>query len=181
MKILGYLMLTVGFLAGAVAAVQTAENEVSWNLFLPSLAVGLAGVILAHVGTRRAALQESKLAGDFEKLTSSLDRLVESVGRLNAEKKDADPYAIHTLIDERLRDDLEIFAEARESIGHLFTLADYADVMNSFAAGERYVNRVWSASIDGWVDELREYLERANSQFLEVQAKLRALGPTRTA
>lgn len=181
MKALGYLMLTVGFLAGALAAVKTAENEVDWAWFLPALAAGIAGVVLAHVGTRRAATQESKLVGDFEKLTTSLERVVGNLERLNAEKNTVDPYEVHSRIDELLRDDLEIFAEARESIGHLFSLDAYADVMNSFAAGERYVNRVWSASIDGWVDELREYLGRANEQFVEVQAKLRTLQQTRSA
>jgi hypothetical protein len=44
-------------------------------------------------------------------------------------------------------------------------LQNYADVMSAFAAGERYINRVWSASTDGYVDEVRSYLERATQQF----------------
>jgi len=34
-------------------------------------------------------------------------------------------------------------------------------------AGERYINRVWSASTDGYVDEVRTYLKRATEQFSE--------------
>ena len=37
--------------------------------------------------------------------------------------------------------------------------------MSSFAAGERYINRVWSASTDGYVDEVMMYVEKALLQF----------------
>ena len=178
MRALGYLLITVGFLAGSVAAVQTAENHIDWAWFLPSVAVGVVGIVLARVGTQREAQHETKLAGDLETLTQSIDRLVQNLERLKTEDNATDPYRVHQRIDELLRDDLASFAEARESIGHIFSLPAYADVMNSFAAGERYVNRVWSASIDGWVDEVEEYLGRAKQQLLETQGKLRALRET---
>ncbi len=62
-------------------------------------------------------------------------------------------------------DDLNTFIEARESIAHSYGLAAYADVMNCFTAGERYLNRVWSASADGYIDEINDYLEKACDQF----------------
>ena len=51
---------------------------------------------------------------------------------------------------------------------HVFGMQNYADVMSNFAAGERYINRVWSASTDGYEDEVRAYLVRALDQFREV-------------
>ncbi len=175
MKLLGYLLITVGFLAGSVSAVQTAENSVEWTWFVPAFLLGVIGVALARVGAHREASHETKLTGDFDTVVSSIDRIVEKITLLDSEKANVDPYAVHERIDELLRDDLANFAEARESVGHLYTLSDYAEVMNSFAAGERYVNRVWSASIDGWIDELQEYLGRAKEQFLETQAKVQSL------
>ncbi len=62
-------------------------------------------------------------------------------------------------IDELFPGDLNTFVEARETIPHVYGLQAYADVMSHFAAGERYLNRVWSASADGYVDEVRTYLE----------------------
>ena len=44
--------------------------------------------------------------------------------------------------------------------------------MSAFAAGERYLNRVWSASADGYVDEAREYIERAREQFVDAKNRL---------
>jgi hypothetical protein len=75
-------------------------------------------------------------------------------------------------IDLKLRDDLRRFADARESMVHLFGLQSYADIMSSFAAGERYINRVWSASADGYDEEAETYLEKAAVQFEEAKQQL---------
>ena len=69
---------------------------------------------------------------------------------------------------------LRRFAEARESMVHLFGLQTYADIMSSFAAGERYINRVWSASADGYDEEAATYLEKAATQFADAQEQLLA-------
>jgi hypothetical protein len=58
---------------------------------------------------------------------------------------------------------------ARESMKNLFGLQAYADAMGAFAAGERYINRVWSASTDGYVDEAHNYLDRSTQQFREAR------------
>ena len=49
----------------------------------------------------------------------------------------------------------------------VFGMQKYADVVSAFAAGERYINRVWSASTDGCEEEVHRYLERAANQFRE--------------
>ena len=54
-------------------------------------------------------------------------------------------------------------------MSHVVGMQNFADVMSNFAAGERYINRVWSASTVGYVDEVRSYLERARNQFVEAQ------------
>jgi hypothetical protein len=50
--------------------------------------------------------------------------------------------------------------------------------MNSFAAGERYLNRVWSASADGYIDEVNTYIEKAKEQFIESFEKIKNLKNT---
>ena len=49
-------------------------------------------------------------------------------------------------------------------------LQRFADVMGAFAAGERYINGVWSTSTDAYVDEVRNYLESATQQFREARS-----------
>ena len=82
--------------------------------------------------------------------------------------------ALRERIDLKLRTDLRRFADARESMVHLFGLQTYADIMSSFAAGERYINRVWSASADGYDGEASTYLTKAATQFADAQQQLNA-------
>jgi hypothetical protein len=86
-----------------------------------------------------------------------------------------DPYDVRFWLDTAFADDLARFVDARESIAHVHGLQAYADVMNAFAAGERYLNRVWSASADGYVDEVTAYVQKASEQFDGALAEVRAL------
>ncbi len=47
--------------------------------------------------------------------------------------------------------------------------------MSAFAAGERYINRVWSASADSYIDEVMLYLDKAQVQFIEARDILKAV------
>ena len=49
--------------------------------------------------------------------------------------------------------------------------------MNEFAAGERYLNRCWSASVDGYIDEIKTYLGKARTQFERTQEILNRIKP----
>jgi hypothetical protein len=84
-------------------------------------------------------------------------------------------YEARFEIDHLFREDLNNFANARETMIHVFGMQKYADVMSAFAAGERYINRVWSASTDGYEDEVHQYLEKARNQFDEANSLFRKL------
>ena len=110
-------------------------------------------------------------------LDRSVDSLEKIVGNLEDMKGAGDAIATDSLrdeIDARLRNDLRRFADARETLIHLFGLQVYANLMSNFAAGERYINRVWSASADGYDTEARTYLGKAATQFRDAQAQLQA-------
>ena len=172
MKHLGFALITVGFLAGSLVVVLHAENTVDWRYFIPALLVGVTGVALARVAARQTARASETLADNIDSLNESIERIVSKITVLDGEKTDMNPYDVHLRIDELFPDDLNTFVEARESIGHVYGLQAYADVMNEFAAGERYLNRVWSASADGYIDEVHEYLTRAKEQFVISEKKL---------
>ena len=91
---------------------------------------------------------------------------------LAVKKDEIPPYELRFEIDRRFRDDLERFADARHSLTHIYGLQTYADIMSAFAAGERYLNRVWSASADGYVDEAHAYITRALDQFIAAKRDL---------
>jgi len=72
--------------------------------------------------------------------------------------------------------DLALFVNSRESMIPVYGLQEYADVMNDFAGGERYVNRAWSASADGYVDETWHCVEVARGRLARARDRLESLG-----
>lgn len=175
MRILAYLLIAVGFLGGAYVAVLDTENRVDWNWFVPPFLLSAVGVAIARYQMRREATHEGSLTTNMQQLRDALQRITREIDLLDADKTTLDVYSFHERIDATFPVDLARFVEARKSIGVVHGLEAYADVMNEFAAGERYLNRVWSASVDGYIDEVLDYVGRARHQFNEALRKLLAL------
>ena len=166
MKIVGHTLIWIGFLVGAFLAVERPEG-LAVAPFVMALVVGVGGVVMVRVGIHKETRHEEKLEADIATIRTSLDRVVADIEALDREKEAIGVYGLHKRIDETFLEDLNAFIAARESIAHSFGLQAYADVMSHFAAGERYLNRVWSASTDGYQDEAFNYIGRAHEQFDE--------------
>lgn len=164
MQTIGRLLVTVAFVVGAYLA-SLHPTEINWVLFLPVMVLGVCGAVMVKRGQRAVAGHSSLLDGHRNDLQQSLDNIVAGLEQLNAGKLDIPTYEMRFEIDRRFRDDLTRFADARESLKTLFGLQAFADIMSSFAAGERYLNRIWSASTDGYQDEVLAYVEKSLHQF----------------
>jgi hypothetical protein len=175
MSKLGFLLVTAGFLAGALASVVH-ESTVRWGWFIPAAAVGFVGVALVQLGRRREVRATERLTSNVQAIQDSLGRIARNMAQLNAEKQLLDPHEVRHRLEELFADDLSTFITARESIAYSYGLAAYAEVMSPFAAGERYLNRAWCASADGYVDEVHRYLAEASDQFASSLDKVPALG-----
>lgn len=180
MKHAGLALVVLSFLGGSFLA-SLDVTEMNWFWFVPFMALGFTGVYLVAMSNRAHARSDAVVASNKADVEQSLNRIVVKLAELNAKKADIPPYEMRFEIDRQFREDLNRFADARETLGHIYGLRTYAAIMSPFAAGERYLNRVWSASADGYVDELREYLSRAQEQFLEAQLKLKAAYAERPA
>lgn len=174
MKTIGYVLIAIGFLTSSLISVLD-ELVVSWNYFALALGIGIVGIVLVRVSMRREVHQEGRLTANFQEIESSLDRIVTNLELISSEKQTIDTYDMRHRLDELLPEDINTFIDGRETISHLYGLQAYADVMSHFAAGERYINRIWSASADGYVDEVREYVDIALGQFVEARDKLRGI------
>jgi hypothetical protein len=174
MKTVGFLMVAVGFIAAALTSVLD-ENAVRWMWYIPALGLGAAGVVLIKMEHSLQNKTEHHVAARIETVDSSLERIAANIKKLDADKHSIDTYDMRHRIDELFVEDIDNFVEARESIAHRYGLAAYGEVMSMFAAGERYLNRVWSASADGYIDEVNTYLEKAREQFSESLNKIRQL------
>ncbi len=173
-KMIGYFLFTIGVLGGSLITVLDVL-EIQWLHFSGTVVIALSGIFLVRREIAKESTSEGKLAGNIQGISESLENIVTEIKQLNADDGPANPYDLHEKIDVNLPNYLNAFVEARESLGHVYGLHTYADIMSCFAAGERYINRVWSASTDGYIDECREYLNRAEEQFIEAQKKFQAL------
>ncbi len=169
MKSMGIVLLFLGFVAGAYATALDVES-VNWIMFGVAVAAAVVGMRLVKSADAAHAQSATVLENNRNELHQSLDSVVSDLQRMAGAPPAGDD--LRSEIDNKLRDDLRRFAEARESMVHLFGLQTYADIMSSFAAGERYINRVWSASVDGYDSEAETYLEKAARQFADAQRQL---------
>ena len=174
MKSLGHAVITVGCVVGSYLLVLD-ERAVAWSAFVPVLLFAVAGVALVRVASHRESQHEVRRSENIDNVRSSLERLTERARALDDEKEAIDVYDLRHRIDDDFRADLEAFAAARQVVAHLFGLQAYADVMSRFAAAERYLNRVWSASTDGYLDEAHAYLTRAREQLADARQFLESL------
>jgi len=172
MKAIGFILLTAGFLMGAYATALDVDN-VSWTLFIIAAGGALVGLVMIKRAASAHATSDAVLELNRGELRESIDNVVRDLGEIISDSATRGAK-LREAIDMRLRNDLRRFADARGSMVHLFGLQTYADIMSSFAAGERYVNRVWSASADGYDEEAEAYLTKAATQFTDAQAQLLA-------
>lgn len=163
-KKIGLSLITLSFLIASYLSVLDSLT-VNWRLFLPAFFVGVVGILFVQWAKRKRAGETDRIASNLSTVEESLKNLVRLVADLDERKQEIHTYDMRHKLDELLVDDLDRFVNARESISHTYGLQAYADVMSHFAGGERYLNRVWSASTDGYIDEVNAYLTRAHEQF----------------
>lgn len=168
---LGYALIIAAFLAGAFLASLHAR-EIDWLYFLPVLAVGAVGVVILRRAQHAAVSSSEVVDENRQVLEQCLDRIAGELDEMDGNRDAIPPYELRFEIDRRFRDDLMRFADARMTLAHLFGLQKYADIMSHFAAGERYLNRVWSASADGYQDEALTYISKARTQFHDAKRLL---------
>jgi len=173
-KIIALIIIMGSFLAGAFISVLDPQL-VDWSWFAPVLMVGVTALVVFRKAHHGEAKSSHRLSGNMQTLDSSLTSILANLESLHEASANLPVYEARFEIDRLLRKDLNSFANARESMMHVFGLQHYADVMSAFAAGERYINRVWSASTDGYEDEVRNYLDRATRQFREARTLFSAL------
>jgi hypothetical protein len=170
-KALGLLLLIGGFLFGAYSTALDIQAT-NWMLFAPAAVAALVGVLVLKRAARGEAQADHVLSANKAELSESISNIVSELDGLVRDRGRIATDDLRVEIDRRLRDDLRRFADARESMVHLFGIQTYADIMSEFAAGERNVNRVWSASTDGYRSEAETYLERALGRFRDAKRLL---------
>lgn len=178
MRALGSVLLFVGFLTGAFTAVIE-RDAIPWRYY--AIGVGAMGAGIVCLRRSRRGEQQSTARGTqhLQQLETSLRNLVEKVAAMNeGTLEDEEVFAVRHRLDDELMDDLNQFVDVRETMIDRLGIQHYADIMSSFAGAERMLHRAWSASADGYIDEVRlalrsaeEQMRRARQQFQEARAR----------
>ena len=140
--------------------------------------VAVVGVVALRLTKQPLAAAAAGRSGAVEELVEILQKLHGTLDRWTAASDQLSVYDVHGMIDEEVADELGRFAELREAIIPEFGLDHYAQVMTEFALAERTINRAWSASADGYIDEVQACLRRAT---LHLSAAQRCLDDARTS
>ena len=168
---LGIVLIGIGFIAGTLMTVIDVEI-VRWVPFIISLIIGIIGIVLVKTSIKKEVLSPEVLTKNMEQIETSISSIIKNLKELNDQKEAINTYDVRHRVDELFLEDLNTFVEARESISHTYGIQAYADVMSHFAAGDRYLNRVWCASADGYIDEVNENLVKSLEQFEDSHKKL---------
>lgn len=154
-----------------------------WWLFLISCA-GLLGGAWMIKSTRRKELAAAEAAGPDtgEKATDAATVFARLSGRLHTlaeelagtKDQDARLEAIIRHIGLIQRDDVPAFAADRPALVNRLSLAGYAELMDSFAAMERQLNRAWSAAADAHLPESETCLRNAQPLLVETLRRLKS-------
>jgi len=151
-------------------------------LFAVSCVGLLAGAWMVR-RERRLALAAAEAAGPvsaedatdapavFARLSGRLHTLAEELAATNTEQARLEAIVRH--IGQIQRDDVPAFVADRPALVNRLSLAGYAELMDSFAAMERQLNRAWSAAADAHLPESEECLRNAQPLVIETLRRLK--------
>ncbi len=177
-RVVGHVLLWLGFLAGAFVAVRSVEvdgapwSTISWPAYGVAMFVAIVGVVVLRASKTAVGVDSAEEAGAIDQLEAILTRIQSTVEHWSRQSHEINVYDFHSMIDETLADDLGQFADLRETMIPEFGLDHYARIMTEFALAERTLNRTWSASADGYVDEVRTCLGRAVAHLTAARKRL---------
>ena len=144
-------------------------NLIPWVWYLISAATCIAGIVVLFKAKSTEGQKSETSESSLAEINTSFDRLIGNIQSLANDVQAIPPSQITNRIDDQLADDFRIIAEGRESITKEFGLDIFADVMTQFAAGERAINRAWSAAADGYVDEADACINRGLGMLRQAQ------------
>ncbi|MBD3335016.1 MAG: hypothetical protein GF355_05830 [Candidatus Eisenbacteria bacterium] len=171
MRPLGHALMWIGFIAAAFVTTRQLD-AVAWGWYGAAGVVAVAGVVILRRTATAAASDAAAVRANIGVLEQSARRLVDRIASINGERETIFVYDVHGRIDDELSPDLADFAEARESMIHAVGLQAYAEVMDNFGRAERLINRAWSASADGYIDEVWSCMEAAQEAMGEADRLL---------
>ncbi len=149
-------------------------QTINWLWYGLSAAACVVGIVILRSGMKSKSVKSEQTESSLKEIKGHLSDLVANIRRLHDEHKNQTPRQTLHYIDHVLADDFGAFADGRDNISREYGLEVFAEVMTEFAAGERAINRAWSASADGYVEEAATCIDRGLGRLQAAEAALKA-------
>jgi hypothetical protein len=185
-SLLAFVLITIGTVGASLGVARTDPGVEGWistfqvdlTLTLPSLFLLAAGIAVKRAVSREARKEMLAHGGSLNDLQAASRAAADGIRELDACASSLDLAALHARVDALLTGAVSDFTENRQALIDAYGIAAYARVMSAFAPGERYLNRAWSASTDGYPQETVDCVRRAVGALAEAQALMAELEGT---
>jgi hypothetical protein len=181
-------MLIIGGTIGATIGVaRTLPNEegwqtrvqVHWGLTIVSFTALISGLVLRFVSIRQDRAQTERHESSLAELRALLEGLIAGLDEIRSELERAPGIdfiaANHDVYQQRLTalltGPVATIIQNRHALANVHGMWAYSTVMAPFAQAERYLNRAWSTSTDGYYDDMRESLRHAAAALAETKVE----------
>lgn len=161
------------FTAKRTSLIVNKWPTVNWLWYGLSMAFGIVGVVLLRKTSKSAETESTRVAGEYSIVSSKLAELNQRIGELRTNLDDLAPQDVVEFIDQTCSEPFADFADARNALVQRFGLHPFAEIMTQFASSERFLNRAWSAAADGYMNEVRDSVERSNAHILRASELLK--------
>lgn len=160
-KLAGFLII-FSFIAGSIVSIQDKVN-VNWLYYSVLLAIGFIGIVILKVQKSKHSKKADYIQTNVEDIKNSLNSICLKMKTF--EVKEADLENLSKKIDNTFLVDINKFLNSREVLKTRYGIKAFANVMSNFASGERYLNRAWTSSVDGYIDEAKMSIETSKQLF----------------
>ncbi len=169
----GLILFTIGIIIALIGAAKLPAPNATWSDLLP---LYLLGIFMAGSGLwwwRQSAL--STKFGDSSlpiskadnPLLTLLPQLYDSSQALEKQLPKLDGPAIVKRVEELLNTFILPIVAGRQEVIYILGRQQGVKVLLALAEGERLLNRMWSATNDGYLDEVYATCPKAVTAFEE--------------
>ena len=178
LRYLGIILFTLGSIvaisSGAKMPVDGAKFSDTTMVFIVALILGIVGNILWHKTEKQAVLAEleSHKNDEASNPTILLKNFIPKLEEIKTKGKGLQGMELCNELDLIMDKYLHPLVAKRKILIDLLGQEKGAEVLLIIAYAERMLNRVWSASSDGYPDEAQDCLEDSLNNFKQALAKL---------
>jgi len=162
------------FVKSRTTNLENKWSTIPWLWYGLSMALGLIGVVLLRSTAKSAEQETGKVAEQYQTITSSIDKLVGNLTHIKDNLSKMSPQEVLTFIDDECGPPYADFADARNALIQRFGMQPFAEIMTQFASAERFTNRAWSASADGYMNEVKDCVDRAHAHLTEASKLIKS-------